>query len=393
MGVNTMSFEQASTLLASLHEQATGKSALTPTDLSDFISVAQSTLQAGYDPVINAISQVVGRTIIAVRPYDRKFRGLEASNDRWGGITRKINFADRPAVDSKVYQLVDGQSVDQYEVRKPKVLQTNYVGSDVYTGFYTIFTTQLDSAFRSPEAFGEFMSGLMEHFSNEREQWLENFTRSAVNNFIAGKIDMEASPSDPAVVHLLTEYNALTGLSLTAQTVRQPANYSPFIKWMYARVGELSDKMAERSELYQAKITGYDIYRHTPVRDQRIYMLSEYLKSFETEVKSDVYNAGYLNIAGVEGVSFWQSIKAPSSIYTTPMEIDTDGSYKEGSAVNKTTVIGVMFDRDAIAYNIFNDSMDTTPMNARGKFYNIFNNMNVRFTNDFTEKGIVLLLD
>lgn len=393
MGVNTMSFEQASTLLASLHEQATGKSALTPTDLSDFISVAQSTLQAGYDPVINAISQVVGRTIIAVRPYDRKFRGLEASNDRWGGITRKLNFADRPAVDSKVYALTDGQSVDQYEVRKPKVLQTNYVGSDVYTGFYTIFTTQLDSAFRSPEAFGEFMSGLMEHFSNEREQWLENFTRSAVNNFIAGKIDMEASPSDPAVVHLLSEYNALTGLSLTAQTVRQPANYSPFIKWMYARVGELSDKMAERSQLYQAHITGYDIYRHTPVRDQRIYMLSEYLKSFETEVKSDVYNAGYLNIAGVEGVSFWQSIKAPASIYTTPMEIDTDGSYKEGSAVNKTTVIGVMFDRDAIAYNIFNDSMDTTPMNARGKFYNIFNNMNVRFTNDFTEKGIVLLLD
>ena len=390
MGVNTMNFEQASTLLASLHEQATGKSALTPTDLSEFISVAQSTLQAGYDPVINAISQVVGRTIIAVRPYDRKFRGLEVTNDRWGGITRKLNFADRPAVDSKVYQLTDGQSVDQYEVRKPNVLQTNYVGSDVYTGFYTIFTTQLESAFRSPEAFGEFMSGLMEHFNNEREQWLENFTRSAVNNFIAGELDLARTDS---VVHLLTEYNALTGLSLTAQTVRQPANYSPFIKWLYARVGEISDKMAERSELYQAKITGYDIYRHTPVRDQRIYMLSEYLKSFETEVKSDVYNAGYLNIAGVEGVSFWQSIKSPDEISSTPVVIDSAGAYAKGSAVTQDKIIGVMFDRDAIAYNIFNDTMDTTPMNARGKFYNIFNNMNVRFTNDFTEKGIVLLLD
>lgn len=393
MGVNTMNFEQASTLLASLHEQATGKSALTPTDLSEFISVAQSTLQAGYDPVINAISQVVGRTIIAVRPYDRKFRGLEASNDRWGGITRKLNFADRPPVDSKVYELVDGQSVDQYEVRKPNVLQTNYVGSDVYTGFYTIFTTQLDSAFRSPEAFGEFMSGLMEHFSNEREQWLENLTRSAVNNFIAGKIDLAGVAGNESVVHLLTEYNALTGLSLTAQTVRQPANYSPFIKWLYARVGEISDKMAERSELYQAKITGYDIYRHTPVRDQRIYMLSEYLKSFETEVKSDVYNAGYLNIAGVEGVSYWQSIEAPDEISSTPMVIDSNGAYDKGDAVVEDNIIGVLFDRDAIAYNIFNDTMDTTPMNARGKFYNIFNNMNVRFTNDFTEKGIVLLLD
>lgn len=389
MAVNSMNFEQASTLLASLHEQATGKTTLTPTNLSDFISVAQATLQAGYDPVINAISQVVGRTIIAVRPYSRKFSGLEVSNDRWGGITRKLSFGDRDPVDSKVYQLVDGQSIDQYEVRKPVVLQTNYVGSDVYTGFYTIFTTQLDSAFRSPEAFGEFMSGLMEHFSNEREQWLENLTRATLNNFIAGKIDIGGD----GVVHLLTEYNTLTGLTLTATTVRQPANYPAFIKWLYARVGEISDKMTERSMLYQQAITGYDIYRHTPVRDQRIYMLSEYLKSFNTEVKSDVYNEGYLNIADVEAVSYFQSIDAPSSISSTPVYINNSGVVTTGNAVVETDVLGVIFDRDAIAYNIFNDTVDTTPLNARGKYYNMFNNMNVRFTNDFTEKGVVLLLD
>ena len=64
MSVNTMGFEQVSTLLNSIYNQATGKSAITPTTTSDFVSLAQTTLQAGYDPVLNAISQMVTKTII-----------------------------------------------------------------------------------------------------------------------------------------------------------------------------------------------------------------------------------------------------------------------------------------------------------------------------------------
>ena len=63
---NDMTFAQAATVLNGLVSQMTGQSAAaaiaTP---EDFISVAQVALKNGYDPVINAIAQLWGRTIFS----------------------------------------------------------------------------------------------------------------------------------------------------------------------------------------------------------------------------------------------------------------------------------------------------------------------------------------
>ena len=252
-----MSKEQAYQLINLLHTQATGQVAIQPTDYSSFVSVAQATLQAGYEPTLQAISQVLQRTIVAVRPYSEKFKGLQMTAETWGGILRKINFADREAIEDPTHETVEGQSIDQYVVRKPKILETRYVGSDVYLGSYTIYREQLKVAFENESNFGAFMSGLMTHFLNERTQWLENLKRGILANAIAGKNAIGGS----SVIHLLTEYNTLTGLSLTATTVMQPANYKPFMQWVYSRVSEISRLMSERSGLFQQPITGVPIMR------------------------------------------------------------------------------------------------------------------------------------
>ena len=243
MAVNNMTIEQAYQLIASLHDQATGDTAVTPTDLSSFISVAQKTLLAGYDVVLNAITQMVSDTIFAVRPYSRKLSGLNYGNLEYGSIVRKISFADDGPEASSVYSLTDGQSVDQYAIKKPKVIQTNYVGSAEWSDHFTITRDQLKMAFSSPEKLGEFFTALMTHFNNKREQWLEEMARTALCNFIAGKNAINGTYD---VVHLLTEYNTATGLNLTATTVRQPANFPAFMKWVFGRVSEITDKMTER---------------------------------------------------------------------------------------------------------------------------------------------------
>lgn len=389
MAVNTMGIEQAYSLIASLHEMATGQKTVTPTDESSFISVAQATLVNGYDPVLNAISQVIGRTLIAVRPYRRKFGGLEMSAERWGAIIRKINFIDTDPIANPTFALVDGSPVDQYIVKKPQVLETRYVGSDIWQGQYTIFTRQLDVAFQSAAEFASFMSGLMLHFSNEREQWLENMSRAAVANFIAGKNIIGGD----GVVHLLTEYNTATGLTLTATTVRQPANFPAFVRWLYARVEELSKKMSERSVLFQQTITGKPIIRHTPVEDQKVYILADFLAHMQAEVLSDTYHDNYLRLADTEAVGYWQAIDDPDALTVTPVYIDNTGAVATGTSQVMTNVVGVMFDRDAIGYNIYQDTLDSSPYNAKGQYYNLFNNVRVQYQNDFTEKGIVLVLD
>ena len=385
-----MSKQQAYQLINAIHQEATGQVSIQPTDLSSFISVAQATLQSGYENTLNAITQVLSRTIIAVRPYDEKFKGLQMSADEWGGIIRKINFADREAIEDPTHATVEGQSIDQYTVRKPKVIETRYVGSDVYMGSYTIYREQLKTAFENEANFGSFITGLMTHFANERKQWLENLKRSLVANTIAAKADIADADSN---IHLLTEYNALTGLSLTATTVMQPANYKPFMQWAYSRVSELSRLMSERSELFQQKLTGYPIMRHTDVRDQRVYMSAKFLDSMDAMVLADTYHDNFLRYADVEAVTYWQAIRNPNEVKATPVYIDSVGAVKVGDAQTLENVIGVMFDRDAMGYNIFNDVIETSPYNAKGQYYNMFAHMDVQLQNDLTEKAIVLYLD
>lgn len=390
MSVNNMSIEQAYTLINAIHAQATGDSSLTATDTASFTSVAQATLAAGYEPVLNAITQVLNRTLIAVRPYSRKFAGLEVSGERWGAITRKINFADKAAEADATFALVDGASIDQYEVKKADVLETRYLGSNVYQGHYTIYTRQLDVAFSSAEEFGRFMSGLMTHFSNEREQWLENLSRTLVANFIGAEIKINNTES---VVHLLTEYNTATGGSYTATTIRQPANWKPFLQWVYARVAGITRLMSERSGLFQQKITGKSINRHTPLADQKVYFLADFMDAMDAQVLADTYHDNYLKYADVEKVSYWQAIDSPDKINLNPCVYIDSSAAVATATVSEDNIMGVIFDRDACGYNIYQNDLQTSPYNAAGQYYNIFSHVRVQTQNDLTEKGCVLLLD
>ena len=112
MSVNTMDFNQVSTVLNDIYEQASGQKGLAPTTPNEWVSVAQKTLAVGYDPVLNAITQVIGRTIFSNRPYSRRFAGLQVDEQIWGAITRKINIADKPFEDDARFDLVDGQAID-----------------------------------------------------------------------------------------------------------------------------------------------------------------------------------------------------------------------------------------------------------------------------------------
>lgn len=392
MAVNNMTKEQAYQLINAIHTQATGQVAIQPTDLSSFISVAQSTLAAGYEQTLNAITQVLSRTIVAVRPYDEKFKGLEMTADQWGGIIRKLNFADTPAEADPTHATINGQSVDPYVVKKPVVLETRFVGSDVWMDSVTVFKEQLRTAFQNESAFGSFMTGLMTHLLNKRTQWLENQKRSLLANMIAAKSDIGGG----SVIHLLSEYNAATGITpaLTATTVMQPANYGPFMKWVYARVSEVSRLMTERSQLFQQTITGYPIFRHTPMADQRVYFAANFLEAMDARVLADTYHDNFLRYADVEGVSFWQDINDPMKVSVTPVYVDNTGAVKAAAAnVAVNNVVGIIFDRDALGYNIYRDELETSAYNPKGSYYNIFYHLDIQLQSDVTEKAAIFLLD
>ena len=403
MAINQLGFEQSATLIAALHTQVTGQASITPTDTASFISMAQATLRAGYEPVLNAIGQVLGRTLIAVRPYSRKFKGLEMSSERWGGITRKINFGEKALdpyaaldpdkIGDPTFDLTDGNSIDQYVVKKPEVLQTVYVGQNVYESSYTIFTKQLDTAFSSPAEFGAFMSGLMTHFSNEREQYLESLSRAILCNMIGAKKVLDSAGVDLQIIDLLSEYNTATGQSLTATTVKLPANYPAFTKWCYAYIQHVSELFTERTEMFQRPLTNFHIMRHTPKADQRLFMDADFLAHMTAEVLADTYHDNFLRYSEVEAVNFWQAAKDPNEVNVKPVYLNADCEYVNASdPVDVTGIVGVLMDRDAAGYNLADDDLVASPYNAKGQYYNLYNHVRIQLQNDLTEKAVVFCI-
>lgn len=402
---NNMTFEQAATLLTAAVKQATGQTTIAAiTTPEQLVSTAQTALKTGYDPIIYAIGQVWSKTIFRARNYTAPLSSLEMTLERYGNATRKISPVAMDMGDDERYKYPvaysasetsnpygDGLSVDHYKINKQKNIQTNFYGTSVYRQRFTIFKDQFDSAMSSADEFARFNAMNMTERANDRESYREGVARTLQANFVGALLD---EGNADRVIHLLTEYNAETGLTLTAQTVYQPDNFAPFMRWVYARVKTLSRMMAERSEMYQTVINGAPVLRHTPAENLRIAIYSKALDQMEAMVMSDTYHDNYLKYATIEGVSFWQSIETPDSIAIQPTYTHTDGSVKKATApVEQAGIFALIHDKEAIGYCATNNWSATTPLNIDGGYWNESYHSTFKTVSDNTEKAVVLLLD
>lgn len=388
MAVNDLTINQISSVLGEIVEQATGSKPMAVIDTSSFVTVAQIGLKTGYDTLATAISQVLSRTIFSTRPYNRKFGGLEVSNQRYGNHVRKLSPIDKSPEDDERYSLTEEGTVDHYKVSKPLVQQTNFYGANAYQRHLTTYRDQLDMALRSPDEFASFVSMMLLNVSDMIEQDHENTARATVANLVGGAIDLAGSN----VIHCLTEYNAITAGTYTAETVLNPDTIAGFAKYLVARINTIAKMLTERSTEFHQMIDSKPVKRHTPVANQKAYIFTDYLSKVYANVFSTVFNENYLKIADTEEVNFWQSIKTPGNINITPAYTDATGSVVKGKAVNKP-ILAVLFDEEAAGYTVVNKWTQNTPMNAAGGYYNTYWHFTDRYWNDFTENHVVFVLD
>lgn len=401
---NDLSFTQVSAILNEIQSQATGRATIAAVDSASFITSAQTALKTGYDPLMNAISQVLSRTIFSIRPYRRKFGGIEVDQIRFGNRVRKLAVADSDLVNDDRYQYPaayttgktpptgDGLAVDQQIQRKPKVLETNFYGANVYEDYYTIFKDQLDCAFTTPDEFSRFITMVTTNVTDKLEQVRENIARATIANHIGAILN---EGQNGRVIHLLSEYKTLTGLAdLTAQSVYQPANFKPFMQWVFARISTISELMTERSEMFQTVVNEKHVLRHTPLDRQKVYLYAPARFQTETMAIADTYHDNFLRFADNETVNFWQSIETPDSINVKPVYIGTDGALvTPKDAVEQAGIFGIIFDEEALGYTTMQQWSNPAPFNARGGYTTMWIHETQRSWSDLTEKAVVLLLD
>lgn len=397
-----LTFNQLSTVLSDIVAQATGQKALAPLNTASFITVAKKGLEAGYDPLSTAISQVLSRTIFSVRPYSRKFKGLNVSNQRYGNHVRKLLTIDKPFEDDDRLKLVDGESIDQYRVNKPKVLQTNFYGANVYQKSVTIYKDQLDCAFSSPDEFASFISMVMQNASDMIEQAHEETARATIGNLIAGiyAIETDTGKSGTAkatgqkrAANLLALYNQESGKSLTVADVFKPENFESFIKFTFSTINTIADLMTDRNSLFCSQLTDYTILRHTPKNRMKFYLNSNLVNKINSEVYSSVFNPDFLKLVDFETVNYWQSPLSSAAVKANVAVLKNDGTLVDMPNISMASVLGVLFDEEAAGYTTVNQWSKPSPFNARGGYYNQFWHFTDRYWNDFTENAVIFYLE
>lgn len=371
-----MNTAQIYTLVNAVNKQAFGTQAITVSDPAGLISLGKTVLSSSTntESFLNALVQRIGETIYAQRLYTNKLRDLNISDMRWGAILQKLSFKMPEAVADDAYNLVDGQSIDHYVVAKPEVDQKLFVARAPYSFFRTTPMWQLDEAFTSESAMGAFISNVNISVRNAIETTLENLGRLTIATGVA-----EATGAGQAV-HLVTEYNAVPGHTVTAASALLDPD---FLRYAVRRIKRVSKGMTDMSALYNDGT----ITRHTPYEMQRLRVLSDFNLALETVVEYSAFNRQFVELEGFTELNYWQSATAGEEAQIKVKKLS------DGTDTTISNVVAIVHDRDALGiYQQFERTL-TTPVNARGAYFNTFYHaMNNRLV-DQSENLVYFALD
>ena len=409
-------------LMNALVAEATGQQAtIQAVDTSSFVSAGETVLATGTENVLNSLAMVVGRRLVAVRPYNAPLRLINAIDTGiYSDRLLKDSFYSRFAQPSGAFNtdlftnlatgFTSGENVggspaaaqstkSQWEQNLPVPLELNFAGRNTWQDCSTIPEIQLQQAFRDEASFSEFVTGYMMERANDIESQKEAYNRMTLLNFMAGLYDMSASMPG-SVVNLTYEFNQEFGTSYT--TAQLLSTYlKEFMEFFTARVKIDSDKMTNRSLNYHwspaKQVGGVDYYllRHTPKDKQKLFLYAPMFTKAQSYVFPEIFNPQYLKMENYEGVNFWQNENDPSAIKITPAipNVASPASQTAGTAVALDMVVGVLFDEDALMIDYQLDTALSTPVEARKHYRNVWYTYAKNSICDFTEKAILYYME
>lgn len=370
-----MNTTQIYQLVNEVNSQAFGESALAVADTAGLISLGNVVLTstANTESFLNALVQRIGRTIISFRAYRNKLGDMVRDDFEMGAILQKIRVRMPDAVADPAYNLTDGQSVDPWTVYKPDATQKLFVTRSPYMFAVTIAREQLKEAFLSESAMGAFISAVFGQIRNAMEVSLENLGRLAISNMIA-----EAAAGQE--IKLVTEYNTETRADPTVTAAT--ALFNPdFLRYAVARIKSVSDYLTDMNALYNDG----SIETFTPREYQRLKVLSNFERKLETVVQYSAFNEEMVRLDAFDMVNYWQAAGTRGSI--------TIKRASDGTEVTKANIMAVLFDRDALGMYRTDEDVLTTPVNAKGMYYNTFYHLKQLWFNDPSENFVYFTLN
>ena len=373
MAVNNNFYETINDLVA----QSMGSEAIDVVDYASFVEAGKTiladtgTINGLANNWVAALLNKIALSIDTFRGYTGKFTELNRGQIGYGNTIEMIMYHFYDTVAAGFTALTEGESVDQYVVYKPDIEAFYYTDSNAYAIPITIKRDQLKKAFSSPESMDKFISGIMGSVINSNEKTRERgragMLAKAVDESAANegaKVVDDAWIGQPGTCYkLVTMYNETyePETDLTADTALQDPNFIAFavevINSVLGTVGEASTEF---------NVAGIESFSRP--EDRTLYVASQFAAKAK-RVYSNTYNPEYNMLAEFKPVGAWQNLNDPLSIEVEGGESD-DRTYK---------CLACIADFYSVGEYVVSQEMDVTPYNARGKYWNNFLNVEVRY--------------
>lgn len=370
-------------------KQTDGNLPLLQEDLSNIIDVGNSIFNANsFDNYVKKLVDRVGKFVFVIRPYSGLAPSIYMDSVIWGSVTQKISSAVPEAVENESYELVNGATYDPNQVNLPDVYVKFFSKYVTFEVDRTITERQLRSAFTGVAELDGFISMIFNEISKAFTIAIDNLIMRTINSAIADTLYKDynsgtefTGASHTRAVNLLYLYNQRYSTTLTAaQAVTTPE----FVRFASYYMALYSDRLSRVSTLFNVGET----QKFTPKEEQHFILLSEFARSADVFLQSDVYHNELTAITKYEVVPYWQGSGADYAFDSTSAINVISGS---GNTVTASGILGVMFDRYALGVTNIEQWVNTQ-YNAKADFVNYFYKYKAGYFNDLNENFVVFFV-
>lgn len=370
-------------------KQTDGNLPLLQEDLSNIIDVGNSIFNANsFDNYVKKLVDRIGKVVFVIRPYSGLAPSIYMDSVIWGSVTQKISSAVPEAIENESYELVNGATYDPNQVNLPDVYVKFFSKYVTFEVDRTITEKQLRSAFTGVAELDGFISMIFNEISKAFTIAIDNLIMRTINSAIADTLYKDynsgtefTGASHTRAVNLLYLYNQRYSTSLTAaQAVTTPE----FVRFASYYMALYSDRLSRVSTLFNVGET----QKFTPKEEQHFILLSEFARSADVFLQSDVYHNELTAITKYEVVPYWQGSGVDYAFNSTSAINVISGS---GNTVTASGILGVMFDRYALGVTNIEQWVNTQ-YNAKADFVNYFYKYKAGYFNDLNENFVVFFV-
>ena len=385
-----MKITQLHELVNTVTKEVLGTTTVVQEDLSNIVDVGKEIMNTdNLDNYVKKLVNHIGKVVFKNRLYAGSAPSVLMDSWEFGSILEKVS-ADLPqATVNESWKLQNGVDYSPDIFYQPSV-SAKFFNSKVTFEIPLSFTErQVKESFSNVNQLNGFISMLTTAVENAMTVKLDALIMRTINNMTAEtlKADLEekgainTTKTGVKAVNLLKLYNDKYGTRLTKD---KALSDKEFIRYATYIIGLYSDRISKISTLFN--IGGKE--RFTSMEYLHVVLLSDFEKASNIFLKADLNNENMITLPKHETVPFWQgSGKNYSFEDVSSINVRTSN----GTEINVSGILGVMFDRDALGVSNL-DRRVTTNYNPKGEFYTNFYKFDAGYFNDMNENFVVFFV-